>query len=196
MNYRLVIAATVFFGLHMLSVNGSAQENSFGKAGTTEMSGGISFSSFTPVSNGKTSDATTLFSFGPEIGYFVADGFEIGFNPGMSILPGVSVATPSQGDGMTILQLFFFPAYNFRAEGGKVTPFLQVPLGYTSMSSGKDTDSGFSWGVKGGIKVAAAGHFLVTVYGEYLLLSFTPENAKERSGFNFLSFGVALGGFF
>ena len=161
-----------------------------------EVSGSISFSSFTPVSNGKTEDATTLFSLGPEVGYFVVDGLEIGLNSGISLLPGLSVVTPSEGEGTTLLQLFFFPAYNIHTQGSKVTPFIQVPFGYTSASSGDQTDSGFSWGVKGGIKIAAAGNFLVTVYGQYLLLSFTPEGATERSGFNYLSFGVGLGGFF
>lgn len=48
----------------------------------------------------------------------------------------------------------------------------------------------------GGTKIAAAGNFLVSVYGQYLLLSFSPEGATERSGFNYLSFGIRLGGFF
>jgi hypothetical protein len=108
----------------------------------------------------------------------------------------VSVITPDQGEALTILQLFASPAYNFHFEGSTVNPFLQVPFGYTSMSSGGDSQSGFSWGVKGGIKVVAADHLLLTFYGQYLALSFTPENATERAGFNFISFGVAVGGFF
>lgn len=195
MTNRLIVVVLLAAGVLGLPASVPAQTR-FGKAGTTELSGGISFSSYTPVSNGKTSDATTLLSFGPEIGYFVADGFEIGFDPGMSLLPGISVATPSKGDGTTILQLFVYPAYNILVEGSRMTPFIQVPVGYTSMSSGSMTNSGFSWGVKGGVKVSGAENFLVTVYGEYLQIAFTPEKATERSGFNFLSFGVAFGGFF
>ena len=179
-----------------LSAPAFGQERYFGKVGTTEIAGSISFSSITTVSNGNAGDATTLFSLGPEIGYFVVDGFEIGFNPGVSLVPGVSIITPPRGDGTTILQLFAYPAYNLHVEGSPVTPFLQVPFGYTSMSSGSITQSGFSWGVKGGIKVVATSHLLLTIYGQYLALSFNPENATERYGFNFLTFGVGVGGFF
>jgi hypothetical protein len=196
MNRQIIAAALLLAGLLALTVSGHSQDKYFGKAGTIELSGSISFSSFTPVSDGETSDATTLFSLGPEIGYFIIDGLEVGVNSGISLLPGISVVTPSEGEGTTILQLFFFPAYNIHTEGGQVTPFLQVPIGYTSLSSGNITDSGFSWGIKGGIKIVAAGHFLVNVYAQYMQLSFTPENANERSGFNYFSFGVALGGFF
>jgi hypothetical protein len=114
----------------------------------------------------------------------------------VSLIPGVSVITPSTGDGVTVLQLFASPAYNFHLEQSQVNPFLQVPFGYTSMSSGNTTLSGFSWGVKGRIKVVATNHLLFTFYGQYLVLAFTPEKATDRSGFNFLSFGVAVGGFF
>jgi hypothetical protein len=183
-------------GLALATHASRAQEPFFARAGTVEISGSISFSSLTPVSNGETSDATTLLSLGPEIGYFPIEGLEIGFNPGMALLPGVSVVTPAQGDGTTILQLFAFGGYNYHARGSQAIPFIQIPFGYTSLSSGNITQSGFSWGVKGGIKTVPAGHLLLTVYGEYLLLSFTPENATERSGFNFLSFGVSVGGFF
>lgn len=190
------MGTAVMFIVCLLAVPAAGQDKYFGKAGTTEIAGGISFASITPVSNGETGDATTLLSFGPEIGYFVVDGFEIGFSPGMSLLPGVSVITPDQGDALTILQLFASLAYNLHSEGSQVNPFLQVPFGYTSMSSGSTTESGFSWGVKGGIKMVATDHLLLTFYAQYLALSFTPENATERAGFNFLSFGVAVGGFF
>ena len=191
---QIVITIVLIAALHMAPA--AAQDKDFGKAGSIEIAGGISFASITPVANGETGDALTLLSLGPEIGYFVADGFEIGFSPGVSLLPGVSVITPDQGDALTILQLFASPAYNLHLEGSTVNPFLQVPFGYTSLSSGGDSQSGFSWGVKGGIKVVATSHLLLTFYGQYLALSFTPENATERAGLNFLSFGVAVGGFF
>ena len=193
--FATTVIAVMFIAC-LLAFPASAQDKYFGKQGTTEIAGGISFASFTPVDNGKTGEATTLFSLGPEIGYFVVDGLEIGFNPGVSLLPGLSVVTPSTGDATTVLQLFAYPAYNFHLEGSQVNPFLEVPFGYTSMSSGNNSQSGFSWGVKGGFKVVATGHLLITFYGQYLSLSFTPKNATERSGFNFLSFGVGVGGFF
>lgn len=189
------LAIAVFFAILLVSTC-SSQEKDFGKAGTVEIAGSVSFSSITPVSHGRTGEATTLLSLGPEIGYFVADGFEIGFNPGISLIPGVSVITPSEGEGLTIMQLFAYPAYNFHTEGSPVSPFLQVPFGYTAMTSNDFTQSGFSWGVKGGLKVTIASHLLLTVYGQYLAMTFNPEGVTERYGFNFLSFGVGVGGFF
>ena len=189
------LAIAVFFAILLVSTC-SSQEKDFGKAGTVEIAGSVSFSSITPVSHGRTGEATTLLSLGPEIGYFVADGFEIGFNPGISLIPGVSVITPSEGEGLTIMQLFAYPAYNFHTEGNPVSPFLQVPFGYTAMTSNDFTQSGFSWGVKGGLKVTIASHLLLTVYGQYLAMTFNPEGVTERYGFNFLSFGVGVGGFF
>lgn len=191
---RMITVMGLMSGL--LTVSTTAQEKHFGEAGIMEVAGGVSFASITPVGNGETGDATTLLSLAPELSYFVMDGFEIGFSPGVTLLPGVSVVTPSAGDGITILQLFASPAYNFHSEESRVNPFLAVPFGYTSASSGSSTQSGFSWGAKGGIKVVAASHLLLTFYGQYLALSFTPDNATERAGFNFLSFGVAVGGFF
>jgi hypothetical protein len=198
MNGRSLLGFAILAGwiLAVLAAPASGQETFFGKKGTVEIAGGISFSSLTPVTNGHTGDATTLFSLGPEIGYFVVDGFEIGFNPGISLLPGISVITPSEGEGTTILQLFAYPAYNLHIEGSQVTPFLQVPFGYTSMSSGNVTQSGFSWGIKGGIKVAATSHLLLTFYGQYFSMDFSSEQATERSGFNVLAFGIGVGGFF
>ena len=193
--FAAMIIAVMFIAC-LLTAPAAAQDEYFGKAGTTEIAGGISFASITPVSNGETGDVMTILSLGPEIGYFVANGFEIGFSPGVSLLPGVSVLTPSTGDALTILQLFASPAYNFHLEGSPVNPFFQVPFGYTSLSSGGDSQSGFSWGVKGGIKVVPANHLLLTFYGQYLALSFAPKGATERTGLNFLSFGVAVGGFF
>jgi hypothetical protein len=198
MSRRNLLAPVILAGCiaALLAAPASAQEKYFGKTGTVEIAGGISFSSITPVTNGKTGEATTLFSLGPEIGYFVADGFEIGFNPGVTLLPGVSVITPESGEATTILQLFAYPAYNLHIEGSQVTPFLQVSFGYTSMSSGDYTQSGFSWGIKGGIKVVATGPLLLTFYGQYYSLALTPENATQRSGLDYLSFGIGVGGFF
>jgi hypothetical protein len=196
MRHRVLCMALLIAAVLIPLVSSQGQGKNFGDAGIAEIAGSVSFSSFTPVSNGKTGDATTLLSFGPQFGYFVARGFELGFSPGMALLPGISYVTPSEGDATTILQLFVFPAYNYHAPGSNAVPFIQIPLGYTSMSQGGYTDSGFSWGVKGGVKIIAEGQLLVTVYGEYLQLSFTPEKATERAGFNYLSFGVSVGGFF
>jgi hypothetical protein len=188
--------------LALVAPPADGQDKTFATRGDVEIAGSISYASLTPVSNGKSSDATSIFSFGPQIAYFVADGFEIGFNPGIMLLPGISVLTPPRGDNTTILQLFFYPGYNLRLDGSKTIPFLEVPLGYTSMSFGSATESGFSWGVKAGVKIVVTGRVLLTLYGEYIAVTLNPSNpspfstSSERNGFNYLSFGIGVGGFF
>lgn len=195
--------------LLLIAIAGPAagQERSFGTRGDVELAGSISFSSVSVVTGGNASDATTILSFGPQVAYFVADGFEIGFSPGIALyplLPGLSVMS-SGGNTTTVLQLFLYPGYNFRTEGSKTTPFLEAPIGYTSVSSGgSDGESGFSWGVRGGVKINVTGQVLLTVYGEYLLITLDPSESgfiypyaqSGRNGFNYLSFGIGLGGFF
>jgi hypothetical protein len=196
MNYSRVVGCIVLIGLLSCGRGEcNAQEKGFATKGVTEFSGSVAFSSFTPVSNGTTGDATTLFSFGPKIGYFPFDEFELGFDPGVSLLPGISVETPAQGNSTVMLQLFAFVGYNFNLEGSKVHPFLEVPFGYTSMDTGNSTDTGFSWGVKGGVKIEIVGHVLLGIYGEYLVITLNPRNSIDRNGFNFLSFGIGVGAF-
>jgi hypothetical protein len=175
-----------------------SQRTEFATGGVTEIGGSISFSSISEVYAGKTGDATTILSVGPKIGYFVANGFELGIHPGISawiMPPGLSVVSGG-GSTSTLLQLFAFAAYNIRNEGSTMHPFIEVPFGYTSQSSGSYTSSGFSWGIRGGIKVAPLGALLVTISGEYYQITMSPTGAKERTGFNFFSFGVGVGGFF
>lgn len=191
-----IVACTMLIGL-ISSVPGvtAAQERTFATKGVTEFSGSVAFSSFTPVSRGETGDAITLFSFGPKLGYFPIDGLELGIDPGVSLLPGISIETPSQGEATTVLQLFGFVGYNLLLEGSKVHPFLEVPFGYTSIASGDDSQTGFSWGVKGGVKIEIVSHLLLGIYGQYLLITLNPENSDDRNGFNFLSFGIGIGAF-
>ncbi|HSR18866.1 MAG TPA: hypothetical protein VLM39_12310 [Ignavibacteriaceae bacterium] len=65
-----------------------AQDRKFALKGTTELAGSISYSSFTSVSNGTTGDALSIFTFAPQVGYFVVDGLELGLSTGVSLLPG------------------------------------------------------------------------------------------------------------
>jgi hypothetical protein len=175
----------------------SPQTQEYATKGVLELGGTASFSSIADVSSGKTGDATTLFTFGPRIAGFVADGFQIGFSPGISFLPtsGVTVLSPPRGESTTLLQLFAFPAYVVRTAGQKYYPFVEVPVGYTRMSSGNNAQSGFSWGVRGGVKVAPAGNFLLTVFGEYYQITLNRDGAGERSGFNLFTFGIGVGAY-
>ncbi len=175
-----------------------AQVKQYAQKGVVEIGGSVSFSSISSVSNGESGDATTLFSFGPRVGYFATDGFQIGFNPGLSFLPlsGLTVVSPESGESLTLLQLFVYPGYAFRKEGSTVFPFIEVPVGYTSASEDGDSRSGFSWGVRGGVKFSPAGSLLVSLYGEYFQLTLNPSGSDGRYGFNYFSFGVGVGGFF
>ncbi len=173
------------------------QTPEYATKGVLELGGTVSFSSIADVSNGRTGDATTLFTLAPRMAGFVADGFQIGFSPGISFLPtsGLTVMSPPRGESTTLLQLFAFPAYVVRTPGQKYYPFIEVPVGYTRISSGDNAQSGFSWGLRGGIKVTPAGNFLLTVFGEYYQITLNPEGAKERSGFNLFTFGVGVGAY-
>jgi len=174
-----------------------AQEKKFAGAGVVELSGSVSFASLTPVSNGETGDATSIFSFGPQIAYFLTDGIAIGFNPGITLIPGISIVTPSEGENTTVTQLFIFPGGNILLPSGSTALFAEVPLGYTSISSGDNKASGFSWGVKAGVKIVPEGQVLVSIFGEYLVVTLNPEDStSERNGFNYVLFGVSIGGFF
>jgi hypothetical protein len=190
-------AFCVGIALLLFSTTAFGQERGFAQKGVVELGGNVSFSSISFVSGGDAGDATTLFSFGPRVGYFVTDGFEIGFNPGLSFVPlsGFTVISPSGGESTTLLQLFVYPGYTIRTEKGNAYPFIEVPFGYTSASSGGDDLSGFSWGVRGGVKIAAVGAMLVTIYGEYFQLTLNRPGADKRNGYNYLSFGVGIGGF-
>jgi hypothetical protein len=173
------------------------QTKEYATNGVLELGGTVSFSSIADVSNGRTGDATTLFTLGPRIAGFVADGFQIGFSPGISFLPtsGLTVMSRPRGESTTLLQLFAFPAYVVRTAGQKYYPFIELPVGYTRISSGNSSQSGLSWGLRGGIKVTPAGNFLLTVFGEYYQITLNPEGAKERSGFNLFTFGIGVGAF-
>jgi hypothetical protein len=197
---RVLTGALILLALILHNAPAVAQSQGFAEKGVTEIGGSASFSSISEVYQGKTGSATTVFSLGPRIGYFVADGFEIGFNPGISsfLFPqGLTVWSGAGSSSTTLLQLFVFPAYNIRNEGSKIYPFIEVPLGYTSQSSGSGSgSSGFSWGVRGGVKVTPVGGLLLTFSGEYYQITLNRTGDNERAGFNYFSFGVGIGGFF
>lgn len=179
-----------------------AQESGFAMKGITEVGGTISYASFTPVSNGSTGDATSVFSIAPQVSHFFADGFEIGFSPGVSFFlfpPGVTSLSGSGAGSSTAIQLWLTTAYNIQTSGKTVFPFVELQAGYTSSNDwlfGSSKASGFSYGFKGGVKVVAVEHLLINIAVQYNLLTLKPSGATERSGFNFLTIGAGIGGFF
>ena len=147
-----VILATIL----VLSSQASAQGASgFAIKGGTELGGSLSFQSL--AGNGLTT--SSLFSFTPYVGYFVADGFELGFNP-----LGISIRS-SGHTASTSLMVLAAPSYNFHTEG-VAYPFIEALLGYTSNAVG-NSQGGFSWGGRGGVKLAVTGNALLNLAVEY-----------------------------
>jgi hypothetical protein len=173
-----------------------AQNKPFATKGVVELAGNVSFSSFTPVSHGNTGDATSFFVLAPQIGYFLSDGVEIGLTTGISLLPGLTVISPTGGESTTITQFFFSPAYNVITKNKSLYPFIEANLGYTSESAGNNSDAGFSYGGRAGVKIVAVDNFLVSLAAQYLVITLNPEGATERYGFNYFSVSVGVSGYF
>lgn len=174
----LVATLTLALLPHMLS----AQERPFGSAGCMEAGGSITFLSTTPVSNGKTGEAISVFTIAPYIGYFAANGFEIGFNPGLIYMSYGSSST-------TQFSFYLAPSYNFTTES-KTYPFIEGLIGYnTASSSGSSSSSGgLCWGGRTGLKVNVTGNGLLIVALQYSQITMEPSGwTGNRYGSNVLS---------
>lgn len=178
---RLLSAITLCFFITSASM---AQESrKFATKGITELGGSIAIMSVADVTNGNTGDATTIISVAPFIGFFVADGFEIGVNP-------LGITRMSRGgNSVTQIMIFAAPSYNFRTEG-IVYPFIEALIGYTSQSNGSSV-SGFSWGGRGGVKLAITEKGLLNLGVQYLQITMNPSGASNRYGSN--QFSVSAG---
>ncbi|MGE5351670.1 MAG: hypothetical protein ACM3P0_06275 [Acidobacteriota bacterium] len=152
----------------------------FASPGVVELGGGLTFQSTTNVANGNTGGTTTIFSLQPYVGYFLTDGFELGFNP-------FGIQT---GDGTTSLLFLLAPSYNFRT-GSLAYPFIEALLGLASTSDG-ETRSGFSWGLRGGVKLNIVGNSNLNLGLEYLQITENPSGATSRYGYNQVAFNVGF----
>ena len=182
-----------------------AQNKPFGQKGTVELSGSFSFTNTSVSIEDKTdvvgSHSILIINLAPEIGYFISDGVEIGFNP------GVIFAGSSYGSGITgsvysnrnaaFMQLFAFLGYNIRSASGNTTPFFEIPFGFTGafVEHGSPA-TGFSWGLKGGLKIGVGGPLLLTTYAEYFHLTFNNSYWHVLEKYDVISLGVAFGGYF
>lgn len=180
-----MIVYSVLLALSMIlfvTTETMAQEGKkFALKGSTELGGSISFQSLTPVSDGNTGTASTIFALAPYIGYFVVDGFELGLNPF-----GITSISYS-GSSATQVAIFFAPSYNFSTQS-IAYPFIEGLLGFTSQSSGSsETLSGFSWGGRGGVKLAVTDKGLLILGLEYVQITLDRSGAANRSGSNQLS---------
>ncbi|MCZ7557498.1 MAG: hypothetical protein M5R41_13950 [Bacteroidia bacterium] len=166
--------------LYTVSPDATAQtEKRFTMRGTTELGGSISFQSISTVTNGNTGDAVNYLTVAPFVGFFLADGFELGFNPF-----GISYAS-SGGSSAMQLSIFIAPAYNFTTQGSTY-PFIEGLIGYTSTANGS-TRSGLSFGGRAGMKQEVAEHALLNIAIQYLQITTNPAGASNRYGSNQLA---------
>ena len=176
---KLVWSVLIGLGLScsVISMSVAQESKRFALKGSTELGGSISYMSTTSVSNGTAADhALNIIALQPFVGYFVADGFEISVNP-------LGIESISyNGNSTTQIMVFIAPSYNFKTEG--ITyPFLEALVGYTSQSNGS-TNSGISWGLRGGVKLALTDKGLLNLGVQYLQVSMNPSGASTRSGYN------------
>jgi hypothetical protein len=177
---RLLILA---LGLLVVTEGAAQGTTGFAKKGVVEVGGNISFSSISRVSDGETGSAMTLLNFAPFVGYFITDGFELGVNP-------FSITSASYGgSSATEVMIFLAPSYNFEAKGNAY-PFIEALLGYTSSSNG-ETRSGFSYGARGGVKLAVTGKGLLNLGLQYVMITQNRSGETERNGSN--NFSISAG---
>ena len=126
----------------------------FGSPNCVELGGSISLNSQTV---GGYESSTFLFS--PFIGWFVAKGFELGFDP-------LSVTA---SDGSTSFLILFAPSYNFlTSSSSKMYPFIEGDIGMNYEGGGGGSESGLSAGARVGLKIEIVKHALLNVSLQYL----------------------------
>lgn len=156
----------------------------FATKGCTELGGNVTFQSFAPVTDGKTGESITTFTLAPFLGYFVAEGFEIGLDP-------LEIATTSYlGHTNTQITIFLAPSYNF-STGGIAFPFLEGLLGYTSQSNGTH-ETGFSWGARGGVKLSVTDGGLLNLGIQYVQLTINSRDTPGRTGLDEFVFSAGF----
>jgi hypothetical protein len=167
-----------FFFVVLLFGTISLNAQNFATKGTIELGGSLGFSSTTSVSNGQSaSNSMSTFMIEPYFGYFVSNGFELGFFP--------SLTTQSySGNSSTSLGIYLAPAWNFDMRSN-LFPFLEGRIGYNSYSSGGSSSGGLAWGLKGGVKVKIGGSSLFNLALSYDQITYNPSGwTGGRNGYN------------
>ncbi len=193
MNIRTPLFAILVVAISLIAVTAISQskspgEKAFATKGVVELSGSVAFQSRTGVDGGTTSSTTyTTFSLQPSVGYFVTDGLEIGLDPLSLTVNSRTGASSSQ----TELHILGGVAYNIKTEGAAF-PFVEGMAGFSTYSSGTYSANGFTWGARGGVKIAVASHVLVLGGVQYVQVTENPSGATSRNGYNTLLVGVGL----
>lgn len=161
-------------------------------AGTFELAGTISFSNY----KAPAADVSySVFTFAPQVSYFVMENFSVGVTTGLGYLPGVSIVSPKGGESSTVVQLFASPAYHFALDSKKLHPFVEGQIGYAVVTSGEAT-SGLSYGGRAGVKFTPVSHFVLTFAGQFVSMRLRQTGIDQRFGWDYWTFGVGVGGYF
>jgi opacity protein-like surface antigen len=98
---------------------------------------------------------TNYFTINANAGFFVINGLKLGIEPGVEVI--------HYSTTQTWLKLYFTPEYVFDTKT-TLYPYIAGAVGYTSQTWQNSTSAnGFSWGVKGGLKVNIAGNSLLNI---------------------------------
>jgi hypothetical protein len=174
---HLIIVSAMFGPLLSVAQDSS---KSFATKGVLELGGSVSIQSYASVSDRSSGTAMTAFVFAPYIGYFTANGFELGINPFSLQVVSVGSHTESQ------LRVLFSPCYNFNT-GGTAFPFIEGIFGFASDS---DLDA-YCYGGRGGVKLKFAGNALVNFAVQYDQLR-NSKVGSTSSGINELTIAVGF----
>ncbi len=192
----------VIIVLLMIAITSSSQtikpKSIYAKQKTFEIGGEIFLTSTEYKSEASypmyySSNETVLyFAVNASAGVFVINGLKLGVEP--------VIAFQSYDNGnQTSLKLYFTPEYIFDLKTN-VYPFIGGSVGYTSTSYSNSynssTESGFSWGAKGGLKVNAFGNALINLgisyYSEVYNYNNTYGEVKRQNNIIGLKAGISL----
>ncbi len=164
----------------------SQSEENFAKSNTWELGGSLSYShTFAESSNGKDANYVKI---APYIGYFAAEGFEIGFIPAIEYFSYGSSST-------TFSTMFLTASYNFYTKS-IAYPYIQAGGGVSGNSGSGSSSSGISWSIEGGVKLHILRNAVIKVGLDYTKrdknalssLYSGPKSLNLTAGFNVLIF--------
>jgi hypothetical protein len=169
---NLLLIIVLIYLMH--AVTNAQETKSFGKKGITETGGSAAFSSTRYFYNGRAGESYALFQASGYVGYFIADGFELGANP-LSIIGG---------GGAMQMSINFAPSYNF-ISNSRVAPFIEGNTGIT-FSTGRD---GFNYGFRVGLKNIISNDVVINSSIQYLISTFNDNDGTRQILF---SIGITL----
>jgi hypothetical protein len=175
--FKSLLLSMIFIFL-MYTLSSAQETKSFGKKGVTETGGSLAFSSMKYVYNGRAGDSYNLFQVSGYVGYFIADGFELGANP-LSIIGG---------NGAMQMSLNFAPSYHFLGNS-RVAPFVEGIAGLT-FATGRNA---LNYGFRAGLKNVISNDVVIISSVQYLVSSFSEEKYAFGETRQFLfSIGITL----